>query len=133
LSYFLDTNICIYFLKGQFAPLIEAFHRKQPDSIKIPAIVKAELLYGIEKSTRKTENRSLCNRFLDPFEIVDFDDESATHYATIRYSLEKRGKIIGPNDLIIASTVIAHNGVLVTHNTKEFKVVSGLTIEDWTV
>jgi tRNA(fMet)-specific endonuclease VapC len=49
----------------------------------------------------------------------------------VRYELEKTGKVIGPNDLIIASIVLAKKGVLVTHNTREFKKVAGLTIEDW--
>jgi predicted nucleic acid-binding protein len=43
----------------------------------------------------------------------------------------KNANIIGSNDLFIASIVLAHNGILVTHNTDEFKRVSGLKIDDW--
>ncbi len=36
------------------------------------------------------------------------------------------------NDLLIASTVIAEKGILVTHNTKEFERIPELNIVDWT-
>ena len=41
--------------------------------------------------------------------------------------------VIGPNDIIIAATVLAKNGVLVTNNTKEFEKVKNLKLENWTV
>jgi tRNA(fMet)-specific endonuclease VapC len=47
--------------------------------------------------------------------------------------LESKGSIIGPNDIIIASTVLANNGILVTHNVKEFKRIKNLKIENWGV
>lgn len=133
MNYFLDTNTCIYFLKGMYESLLHKFMETKPEVIKIPSIVKAELLFGIEKSVRKKENRKLYEQFLEPFEIISFDDNATLHYADIRYTLEKTGKIIGPNNLIIAATVRVKNGVLVTHNTKEFKKVKGLSIEDWVV
>ncbi len=44
---------------------------------------------------------------------------------------EFEGKIIGPNDLIIASTVMAHDGRLITNNEREFKRIKSLTVENW--
>jgi tRNA(fMet)-specific endonuclease VapC len=129
--YFLGSNTCIYFLKGLYPSILEALKTKNPKDIKIPAIVKAELLTGIEKSEQKAANKVAYERFLAPFEIVSFDNESAIIYSKIRATLEKKGKIIGPNDLIIASVVLANNGILVTHNVKEFKQVPTLRIEDW--
>ena len=38
---------------------------------------------------------------------------------------------MGPNDLMIAAIALAHDLVLVTHNTREFSRVEGLRIEDW--
>jgi len=73
------------------------------------------------------------NRFLEPFEVISFDDGSSVVYAKIRAALEKKGKVIGPNDLIIAATVISHKGILITHNIKEFSKISGLQIEDWVI
>jgi len=62
---------------------------------------------------------------------VSFCDKSTVYYSKIRKDLEERGKIIGPNDLIIAATVLANGGIVITHNTKEFKGVKGLQIQDW--
>jgi tRNA(fMet)-specific endonuclease VapC len=131
--YFLDTNICIYFLKGTFPKLKENLLSHSRNEIFIPSIVKAELFYGAEKSIKKTETINKLKLFLEPFTIVGFGDKESLVYAHIRANLEKQGSPIGPNDLIIASTVIANNGILVTKNIKEFLRVNGLRIEDWTV
>jgi tRNA(fMet)-specific endonuclease VapC len=67
-----------------------------------------------------------------PFEIAPFDALAAYSYGKIRASLEKCGQIIGPNDLIIAATVLSQNEILVTNNTKEFTRVKNLALENWT-
>ena len=100
--------------------------------LKIPAIVAAELVHGAEKSAYPTRNMEQVEKFLMPFEIAPFDILAAYSYGKIRSSLEKRGEVIGPNDLIIAATVLSQNGILVTNNTKEFSRVKNLVWEDWT-
>jgi tRNA(fMet)-specific endonuclease VapC len=130
--HFLDTNTVIYALKGTFPGIPQRIRERSPDEIKIPSIVEAELLYGAEKSSRRTRTLGIVGRFLAPFEIVPFGSQAARHYATIRGELESRGLPIGPNDLVIAATVLARSGVLVTHNTREFERVSALCLEDWT-
>ena len=68
---------------------------------------------------------------VEPYEIVLFDARCAITYARIRADLESRGQSIGPNDLMIAATVLTHGGILVTRNTKEFARVQGLELEEW--
>jgi tRNA(fMet)-specific endonuclease VapC len=103
-----------------------------PNTIKIPAIVVAELIHGAEKSLDVEKSTEQVKKFLMPFEIVPFDTLAAYSYGKIRASLEKQGQIIGPNDLIIAATVLSQNGILVTNNTREFSRVKKLALEDWT-
>jgi len=129
--YYLDSNICVYFLKGLYPSIMENIQKINPNNIKIPSIVKAELLYGAEKSQQKSKNLSSINRFLEPFEIIPFDDDCSIVYSRIRSSMELKGTIIGPNDYIIAATVLAKNGILVTNNTKEFERIKSLKIENW--
>ncbi len=129
---FLDTNICIYFLKGAHPLVKTRLMEHGPEDIKIPAIVKAELLYGAVKSTKREENQKRVDRFLEPFEIVPFDDSATTFYADIRSQTETRGTPVGPNDLIIAAIVLSQNGVLVTNNTNEFQRIQELMVENWT-
>lgn len=133
MKYFLDTNICVYFLKGQNEILKRTIFSVRPSDIKIPSITKAELLYGAEKSQKRDENISRIYRFLIPYEIVGFNSEESEEYSRIRADLEKKGQIIGPNDILIAAIVKANNGTLVTHNTKEFSRVEGLRLLDWSL
>ena len=128
---FLDTNICIYFLKGTHPLVKTRLMEHGPEDIKIPAIVKAELLYGAVKSTRQDENRERVVRFLGPFEIVPFDDSATACYADIRSQTEVKGKPVGPKDLVIAATVLSQNGTLVTNNTKEFQHIPELMLKNW--
>jgi tRNA(fMet)-specific endonuclease VapC len=125
------TNICIYFLKGMYTPLKEKLFNLNPNKIKIASIVKAELLYGAEKSQQRKENIEKIEQFLFPFEIISFDDKSSQYYAIIRSELEKKGTIIGPNDMIIAATVLANDGIIITNNEKEFKRLKNLKMENW--
>lgn len=131
MNYFLDTNICIYFLKGFFPNIKKKIEEIPPHSIKIASIVKAELLFGVQNSSRKKNNLELVNRFLLPFEIIPFDDPATDVYSKIRFDLSKNGKIIGPNDLILASTVLANKGILVSNNLNEFSRIKNLKVENW--
>ena len=51
--------------------------------------------------------------------------------SNLRADLERKGTVIGPNDMMIAATAMAHHATLVTHNMKEFKRVKGLKLVDW--
>ena len=132
MMHFLDTNICIYFLKGTHPPVSTRLMQQVPEDIKIPSVVKAELLFGAAKSIKREENEKFINHFLKPFEIVPFDDDATTYYATIRSQTEAKGRPVRPNDLIIAATVLSRGGILVTNNTEEFRRIPNLPIENWT-
>jgi tRNA(fMet)-specific endonuclease VapC len=127
----LDTNTCIYYLKGEYPSIREKFKQINNNQIIISAIVEAELLFGAEKSLYKKRNMEVLKNFLHPFSIANFDSLAAIKYSQIRSSLERAGTPIGSNDLFIASIAIANNAILVTHNTKEFSRVPGLHLEDW--
>lgn len=131
MNYFLDTNICIYFLKGKSENIERNIRKLNPNRIKIPSLVKAELLLGVFKSNDKKKNREIVLSFLDPFEIIGFNDIESEIYAEVRSVLETQGIPIGPNDLLIASIVLSSNGILVTNNEKEFKRIPNLKIESW--
>ncbi len=131
MRYFLDTDICIYALKNQFPSIKKWLLDLSPDQIKVPSIVQAELLLGALKSAHSKQFMHIIEKFLAPYEIIPFGGQEAIAYAGIRQDLEKKGVVIGPNDLIIAATVLSNQGTLVTHNTKEFTRVQGLLIQDW--
>lgn len=128
----LDTNICIHVLNQADARVRRRFEERPPGEIALCSIVKAELLFGAQRSTRVDANLQRLKRFFSPLSSLPFDDYCAEHYAMIRADLAAQGTPIGPNDLMIAATARAHGAVLVTNNTGEFNRVAGLRVEDWT-
>lgn len=131
MKYFLDTNIISYIIKGKYPKIIEHLKKIPAQSIVIPAIVKAELEYGARNSGNYDKLIIPYMQFLEPFDIKDFDSDASYYYGLVRQSLSEKGTHVGPNDLTIAATVLANNGTLITHNTKEFSRIEDLRIEDW--
>jgi tRNA(fMet)-specific endonuclease VapC len=129
--YLIDTNIAIYFLNGKFG-LKEKINSISPKCIFISEITLAELKYGIENSDRIEENRLILKKFLLDIEILPIY-QSIDLYAKEKARLKKQGKPIDDFDLLIAVTSITHNLVMVTKNTKHFKNVDQIVLEDWTI
>ena len=131
--YYLDTNICIFHMRHPFGHLADKINSIDSDRIKIPVMVKGELLVGAEKSKWREETLAETLAFLRPYEVVPFEDSMLRTYARIRASLELKGQKIGYNDTLIAATVLVRNGILVTNNVQEFGRIDGLQCEDWTL
>lgn len=131
--YCLDTNVVIDVLKTRNPRLLHAFRVRRPAEILVPSMVRGELLYGAKRSAYPERNRLLVENFIAPYQILPFDSVAADEYAAIRIDLERGGQGIGPNDLVIAATALAHRLVLVTRNLDEFARVKGLRLENWAV
>ena len=129
--YLLDSCICIDLMRGKLPYAYDLMSKSDPHMFGVPALVVAELDYGIEKSKDTAKNRLLTERFLAPFSIVPFDDKCARAYGTVREQLRRGGMVIGPNDMLIAATAIANQATLVSNNQKEFSRVRGLHFEGW--
>ena len=131
MKYILDTNIIIYYLKGEYDSIRRHLFHIPSDSILIPSIVLAELYFGADNSSDTERNKRAIDVFISAFEVIDFDKAAAAYYGRIRSELKRAGTPIGANDMLIAALALAHNAVLVTHNVREFSFVSGLITEDW--
>ncbi len=131
MTYLLDTDSCIHTMKEESAALVRRITSTKPDDIAISSVTVAELEYGAAKSDRPRHNRDLLISFLSPFEILDFDQESAEHYGVIRACLETEGKPLGAMDLLIAAQARSRGLIVVTSNVKHFEKVPGLDVEDW--
>lgn len=127
----LDTNACVEFLRGSHPKLAQHLRASDPTTIRLSAVTRSELLFGVLRSARPAEDMPALRRFLSAFVCLPFDDDAAEHAARVRCDLAGRGTPIGPNDLLIAATALSHDLTLVTHNTREFRRVVGLRIEDW--
>ena len=134
MKYYIDTNIISYAIKGMFREqLINHFKNIPSENIIVSSIVLAELEYGAFLSNDYNAVISKDLLFINEFQIEDYKKQYTKSYGEIRSYLKKNGIIIGQNDLFIASQVLSENGILVTHNTEEFKRILGLKIEDWCI
>jgi tRNA(fMet)-specific endonuclease VapC len=130
--FMLDTDSCSYIMKRSSDVLLKRLRKTPISDICISVITKSELLYGVEISPRRQQDEAAVNAFLTFVEVLDFPDEAASHYASIRARLKAKGSMIGANDLFIAAHARSLGVTLVTNNTREFARVPELKIENWT-
>lgn len=131
--FMLDTDTCSYVMKRSHPLVLKRLQSIPVDDVCMSVVTKAELLYGVEVSPRRAQDAAALAAFLPYVETVDFDDGAALHYAEIRADLNRRGAMIGANDLFIAAHARALGLTLVTNNTAEFERVPNLKFENWTL
>ena len=131
MRHLLDTNVCIRYLNGQSESIRRQLLQRSPEEIVLCSVVKAELFYGSLKSGNPARNLERQRQFVSRFVSLPFADRAAESYGRIRVQLERAGTPIGPNDLMIAAIAVAHDVVLITHNTREFGRIESLATEDW--
>ncbi|MFZ2451661.1 MAG: type II toxin-antitoxin system VapC family toxin [Methylovulum miyakonense] len=131
LKYLLDTNIAIYLIKRRPVEALATFN-KHIGQMAISSITTlAELLHGVEKSTRPEHNLRQVEDFVSRLDVLGYTAKAAAHYGDIRAKLEKQGQTIGVNDLHIAGHARSEGLVLVTNNVREFERVEALRVENW--
>ena len=132
MKYMLDTNICIYLIKKKPERVLEKLKSAINAGVAISAITLAELEFGVALSSYPEKNADTLLQFLTAYKVLPFDLKAAAQYGLIRSDLQKKGKLIGQMDLLIAAHAKATGLILVTNNTREFIRVEGLFAEDWT-
>lgn len=130
IKYMLDTNIVIYVIKRKPIEVLDVFNR-HTGQMCISSITLAELLHGVEKSAKVEHNMRQVEDFVSRLEVLEYGEKAAENYGDIRADLEKRGVVIGVNDLHIAGHARSQSLILVTNNVNEFDRVTALRIENW--
>jgi len=130
LKYMLDTNIVIYTIKNRPSKVREAF-KQHTGQMCLSAVSMGELIYGAEKSSQVDRNLADIEGFTAQVDIMPFDSQAATHFGQVRSELYRKGKPIGPYDMMIAGHARALGLTLVTNNLQEFKRVPGLRVINW--
>jgi tRNA(fMet)-specific endonuclease VapC len=128
--YALDTNTVLdYFRgKGQVAARLLA---TPPSEVGLPAVAAYEVWVGVLGSQNAKRRQVEYERFLAVVAILPFDAVAGRRAADLRLALERKGELIGPMDMLIAATALAHGATLVTRNVREFDRVPGLTVVNW--
>jgi len=130
IKYMLDTNIVIYVIKRRPVEVLEVFNQ-HTGQMCISSITLAELLHGVEKSSRPEHNLRQVEDFTSRLDILEYSYKAAAHYGDIRADLERKGNTIGVNDLHISGHARSEGLTLVSNNLREFDRVEGLRMENW--
>lgn len=131
--YMLDTNTCALILRRSSPTLLQRIQSVPLRQQSVSMITLAELLYGVQISSRKKANRSAVDVLMRHLTVIDWSRAAAEHYADIRADLKRKGQLIGSNDLLIAAHARSLGAVVVTNNVKDFGRVRALKVENWTV
>lgn len=128
--YLLDTNIVSDLVSDPSGRIARHIRKVGESKVCTSIVVAGELRYGAAKRASAKLSHQL-NVVLRALEIVALDWPVDEVYGTIRAKLEKLGKPIGGNDLLIAAQAIALECTLVTANEREFSRIDGLVRENW--
>ena len=129
MSFLLDTNICSAHMRRP-AGLMHRFVQ-HGGQLHLSAIALAELYAGAHMLPDPAKRLAEMEDLRSAMRVLGFGDAEAHAFGQLRGELRRIGHTVNPIDLLIASTAIANNLALVTHNVKHFADIPGLRIEDW--
>ncbi len=122
MKFLLDSNPIIYYLNQQLPPAGRAFvDQLTIDGAAYSVMTRLEVL-GFRMLP---DQRLRSERMLALFAELPIDDPVIETAITLRSTLK-----IKAMDALIASTALIHNLPLVTHNSRDFQAIAGLTLID---
>ena len=123
----LDTNVVSYLMKGgQLAQ--DYIPHVRGRLLAITFITVGELYFGAEKANWGKKRRNELEATLRNFVVIPYDDEIARCYGRLVAQRQRDGKPIAPNDGWIAACAVRHAVPLLTHNVRDFRGITGLTM-----
>ena len=128
--YLLDTNILSDLIRNPQGKAARRIAKAGESSICTSIIVAAELRYGCAKSG-SAKLRKAVEDLLGEIDVLPFEAPADAGYGAIRALLETAGTPIGGNDLLIAAHAQALGATIVTANSREFRRVRGVKVENW--
>ena len=130
-KYLLETSTCIELLRGNVKVRQKCVEHNMLCCIS--AVTAIELLYGAYNAPEKYREQELtkARMLIDYYTIVGIDEIPET-FSKEKKRLEKAGITIEDFDLMIGTTGVTGNLIVVTHNIKHFKRIEGIEYEDWT-
>jgi len=130
MRYLLDSNIISDLVRHPNGRVAKQLQKIGEPKTCTSIIVAAELRFGVVKRGSPQLSADL-EAILGAMEVLPFEAPADKTYALIRARLEKSGRPIGANDLLIASHAMALGYTLVTDNEREFSRIKDLAQENW--
>jgi tRNA(fMet)-specific endonuclease VapC len=131
MRYLLDANIVIYIRQKRPEAVLRRFGRIRPGEAAMSVIAYGELIYGAMKSSQRKTALDRLRELSHVLPALPMPEKAAETYGFIRADLERRGEMIGNNDLWIAAHALALGLTLITNNEREFRRVRGLKVQNW--
>jgi tRNA(fMet)-specific endonuclease VapC len=127
MKYVVDTDWIIDALTGQVAAL-ESLEQRQDQGLAVSIVTLGEVYEGAYISPQPDQHIATFHHFLEAFTILPLTEISVQHFARLRAQLRRQGNLIPDLDLLIASTALEHNLILMTRNIRHFSRIPGLQI-----
>ncbi len=130
MAYLIDANIIIGMeRRGRTLSDLAALVPDEP--IAVASITASELLVGIHRADtpeRRLRRERFVEAFLSRVPAIPFDLVVARVHARLWAELAEAGQLIGPHDLLIAATAVAHGYAVLTENVREFSRIPSLGV-----
>jgi tRNA(fMet)-specific endonuclease VapC len=121
--YLLDSNVLIYLLEGTSPEARVRVEQCDPGQVVTSAIAFAEVMRKVpENDERKRADVEALFRVVT---VLPFDVLAGEAYRQVPFERHRL-------DHLIAAHALARKLVLVTRNSRHFRGVPALSVEDWT-
>lgn len=132
MRYMLDTNICIYLIKGQPAQVLRRMRIQRVGDVVMSAITFAELRAGLEmQPALRTHDERVLGLLAERIPVLPFEERAAASYGELRAAVPERRR--NALDRLIAAHARSLGLTLVTNNETDFIGYPGLGVENWTL
>ena len=128
----LDANIIIDFLSRE-PSVVQHFDKTAISGVGmvIPSVVDYEVLRGF-CHTPSPRKEAVYHNMRINCPVVEVNSAIWACAASLWASLRRTGRTVGEVDILIAAYCVENKYTLITHNTKHFTNIRGLSIADWT-
>ncbi len=133
--YLLDTNILSELLKKKPHPgFLERLRSEPSEMLYTSSVCVTELRHGSAlMDDFDMFWKRIAENIISRITILEFGENEAYTAGDILAQLQKKGQMIGVEDIYIAATAISHNFTLVTENTMHYERIDNLKIENWII
>jgi tRNA(fMet)-specific endonuclease VapC len=130
MTFLLDTDTCVYWLRGRTA-VHARLAAVSPEELSISVITLAELHYGADCSAQADANHQAIDDFVSGMAVLPLDASIARVFGEVKAQLRRQGNLIEDFDLLLAATALSNGLTLVTNNAAHFERIPGLTLSSW--
>ncbi|MGD9737779.1 MAG: type II toxin-antitoxin system VapC family toxin [Bauldia sp.] len=129
MRYLLDTNVLSDLLRNPRGAVYRRLNDVEEAAVATSIVVAAELRVGGQRNGRP-QLVAAIEGLLDRIEVLPFEAPADQSYAALRTDLERRGRPLDGNGLLIAAHALSLGCTLVTADAA-FRHVPDLKVENW--